>query len=36
MPKVAIFKRESKKALFDSFVIMQFSWFDQLVFPAKN
>ena len=36
MPKGAIFKKECKKVLFNSFVLMQFSLFDQLFFPAKK
>ena len=36
MPKGDIFKKECKKVLLNSYVIMQFSLFDQLFFPVKK
>ena len=36
MPEGAILKKECKKVLFYSFVMMQFSLFDQLFFRAKK
>ena len=36
MPDGAIFEKECKNVLFNSFVMMQFSLFDQLFFPVKK
>ena len=36
MPKGGTFKKECQKVIFNSFVMMQFSYFDQLFFPAKK